>query len=73
MKNTDPLMGAKLKSKTHLLNRFFNFFLPFFAHLASKFPKSANMTPNFFLSKKILKNAEFHADFVSVEKFVKKY
>ncbi len=25
MKNTDPLMGAKLKSKTHLLNTFFDF------------------------------------------------
>ncbi len=25
IKNTDPLMGAKLKSKTHLLNRFFDF------------------------------------------------
>jgi hypothetical protein len=25
MKNTDPLMGAKLKSKTHLHNRFFDF------------------------------------------------
>jgi hypothetical protein len=25
MKNTDPLMGAKLKSKTHLLNPFFDF------------------------------------------------
>ncbi len=25
MKNTDPLMGAKFKSKTHLLNTFFDF------------------------------------------------
>jgi hypothetical protein len=25
IKNTDPLMGAKLKSKTHLLYRFLNF------------------------------------------------
>ena len=25
MKNTDPLMGAKLKSKTHLQNMFFDF------------------------------------------------
>jgi hypothetical protein len=25
MKNTDPLMGAKLKSKTHLQNSFFDF------------------------------------------------
>ncbi len=29
MKNPDPLMGAKLKSKTHLLNTFFWFFEPF--------------------------------------------
>jgi hypothetical protein len=25
IKNTDPLMGAKLKSKTHLQNTFFDF------------------------------------------------
>ncbi len=43
MKNTDPLMGAKLKYKTYLLNTFSDFFEPFFAHLASKFSKSANM------------------------------
>jgi hypothetical protein len=48
MKNTDPLMGAKLKSRTHLLNTFLDFFEPFFAHLASKFEKSTNMTKNFF-------------------------
>ncbi len=39
MKNTDPLMGAKLKSKTHLLNKFFWFFEPFFASLALNFEK----------------------------------
>ncbi len=44
MKNTDPLMGVKLKSKAHLLNTFFKFFGPFFARLASKFEKSTNMT-----------------------------
>jgi hypothetical protein len=44
MKNIDPLMGAKFKSKTHLLNKFFLSFEPFFAHLASKFSKSDNMT-----------------------------
>jgi hypothetical protein len=44
MKNTDPLMVAKLKSKTHLLKTFFDFFEPFFARLASKFEKSTNMT-----------------------------
>jgi hypothetical protein len=49
MKNTDSLMGAKLKSKTHLLDMFFDFLEPFFARLASKFSKSADMTPkNFF-------------------------
>ena len=50
MKNTDPLIGAKLKSKTHLLNTFFDF----------------------FKLKKVSKNAEFHADFESVEQVVKK-
>jgi hypothetical protein len=47
---------------------------PFFAHLASKFEKSTNMTKFFiiFQSKKVSKNAEFHADFESVEKVVKK-
>jgi hypothetical protein len=37
IKNTDPLMGAKFKSKTHLLNSFFIFGL--FERLASKFLK----------------------------------
>ncbi len=70
MKNTDHLIGAKQKSKTHLQNTFFDLFEPFFAHLASKFAKSANMTPQNF--KKISKNAEFHADFEFVEKVIKK-
>ncbi len=51
--------------------------MPFFAHLASKFEKSTNMTykKNFLdkKSKKVSKNAKFHADFESVEKVVKKY
>jgi hypothetical protein len=67
-------MGAKLNSKTHLLNTFFDF-EPVFARLTSKFEKSTNMTlKNFFLEKieKVSKNAEFHADFESVEKVVKK-
>jgi hypothetical protein len=37
IKNTDPVMGAKFKFKTHLLYRFFLFLAPFFARLASKF------------------------------------
>jgi hypothetical protein len=44
MKNTNPVMDVKLKSKTHLQNTFFLFFEPFFARLASKIEKSANMT-----------------------------
>jgi hypothetical protein len=45
MKNTDPVMGAKCKAKTHLQNTFLDF-LAFFAQLALKFAKSANMTKN---------------------------
>jgi hypothetical protein len=43
------------------------------AHLASKFGKSTNMTNNFFLEKikKVSKNAEFYADFKSVENYTK--
>jgi hypothetical protein len=50
------------------------FFEPFFARLASKFSKRANMTKKICLKQiiKIFKNAEFHADFESVEKVVKK-
>jgi hypothetical protein len=43
-------MSAKLISKTHLQNTFFDFWA-FFAHLASKFEKSTNMTWNFFFFK----------------------
>jgi hypothetical protein len=39
IKNTDPLMDAKLKSE------------PFFARLASKFSESANMTQKIFFNK----------------------
>jgi hypothetical protein len=62
IKNTDSLMGAKFKSKAHLLSTFFDFWRRFFARLASRFEKSTNM------AKKGIKNAEFHADFKSVEK-----
>jgi hypothetical protein len=49
-------MGAKFKSKTHLLNTFFLFLAPFFARLTSKFEKLrflffggvfARLTPKF--------------------------
>jgi hypothetical protein len=42
--NTDPVMGAKFKSKTNLLHTFFLFLAQFFARLASKFEKSSNIT-----------------------------
>jgi hypothetical protein len=44
-------MGAKLKSKTHLRNAFFDVFEPFCACLASKFSKNAKMTKKNFFAK----------------------
>jgi hypothetical protein len=63
-------MGAKFKTKLHLLNIFFWFFEPFFARLASSLKKCLYDQNQIFLKKfkNILKNAEFHADFKSVEK-----
>ncbi len=46
-------MGAKLKSKTHLLNRFW-YFEPFFARLASKILKITTRTQFFFIKKKVI-------------------
>ncbi len=68
-------MGAKLKSKTHLQNTFFDF-LSCFLRIWLQSLKKLLKWPlkNFFAkkSKKVSKNAEFHADFESVEKVVKK-
>jgi hypothetical protein len=63
-------MGAKYRSKTNLLNRFIFYFWRLFARLASKFEKSTYMTEKkiFEYIKKGIKNAEFHADFKSVER-----
>ncbi len=69
-------MGAKLKSKTHLQNTSFDFlsrFLRVWLQSLKKvliWPKKTNFWKK---SKKVSKNAEFHADFESVEKVVKKY
>jgi hypothetical protein len=63
MKNTDSLMGAKLKSKTHLLDMFFDFLEPFLVRLASKFSKSKDMTQKKFFNRK-----EFHADLNPLKK-----
>ncbi len=75
MKITDPLMGAKLKSETHLQNTFFDF-MSLFLRVWLQSLKKVLIWPKkkIFLkkSKKVPKNAEFHADFESVEKVVKK-
>ncbi len=63
-------MGAKLKSKTHLQNTFFDF-LSRFLRVWLQSLKKVLIWPkkNYFLKKikKGVKNAEFHADFESVE------
>ncbi len=62
-------MGAKLKSKTHLLN---TVFWAVFCAFGFKVCKKCLIWPKqiFFdkKSEKISKNAEFHADFEKVEK-----
>ncbi len=69
MKNTDPVIGEKLKSKTHLLNTF----LILRVWLES-FQKVQIWQKNISLGKiqKDIKNAEFHADFDSIEIFFTK-
>jgi hypothetical protein len=68
-------MGAKLKSKTHLLNTFFDFLSRFLRIRLQSLQKVLIWPPKIFFwkkSEKISKNAEFHADLESVEKVVKK-
>jgi hypothetical protein len=67
-------MGANLKSKTHLLNMFVDF-LSRFLRVWFQSLKKVQIWPLkffFFLIQNVSKNAEFHADFESVEKVVKK-
>jgi hypothetical protein len=66
MKNTESLMGAKLKSKTHLLNTFLHFLAVFCSFGFKVFKKIVLQK-----SKRYQKIAEFHADFESVEKLLK--
>jgi hypothetical protein len=47
MKNPNPEMGAKLKSKTHLQNTFFNFYSRFLRVLLQSF-KNVLILPYFF-------------------------
>ncbi len=69
-------MDANLKSKTHLQNTFFDFLSRFLRVWLQSIQKVLILydKKNIFWkkSKKISKNAEFHADFESVEKVVKK-
>jgi hypothetical protein len=48
MKNTDPLMGAKLKSKSHLQNKFFDFCAVFCAFGFKVCKKCKYDPPKFF-------------------------
>jgi hypothetical protein len=73
MKYTDPVMDVKLKSKTHLLNMFFLFFEPFFAHLASKFEKSANMTLKKFFFEKNQERYQKTQNFTPISNPLKKF
>jgi hypothetical protein len=67
-------MGAKLKSKTHLKNTVFDFLSRFLRVLLQSLKKVVIWPKKKILkkSKKVSKNAEFHADFESVEKVGKK-
>ncbi len=62
MRNTDPLMRAKFKSKTHLQNTFFDLLSRFLRVWLQSFQKVFIWPKFFFISKKISKNAEFRAD-----------
>ena len=67
-------MGEKLKSKAHLLNTFFYFLSRFLRVWLQSLKKVLIWPKKNFVEKikKVSKNAEFHADFESVEKVVKK-
>jgi hypothetical protein len=67
-------MGAKMKSKTHLLNKFFDFLSRFLRVWLQSLKKVLIWHKKIFFlkkSKKVPKNAEFHADFESVKKLWK--
>jgi hypothetical protein len=71
MKNTDPVMGAKLKSKTHLQNTFFDFLSRFLRTWLQSLQKVLILPKKNFLDKKSKKISK-NADFEYVEKVVKK-
>ncbi len=65
-------MGAKLKSMTHLQITFFDF-LSCFLRILLQSLKKVLIWPKIFFFKKVSKNAEFHADFESIEKLLNMY
>ncbi len=68
--------GCIIKIYIRFTKNVFLIFLPFFARLAIKFLKSANMTHVKKIGekfKKVSKDVEFHADFKSFEKGLKMY
>ncbi len=71
-----PELENIVYSDSRLQKKIFRFFGPFCARSASKFAKSANMTQKIIFSNyfdMVSKNAEFDADFESVEKVLKKF
>ena len=74
MKYTDPVMDVKLKSKTHLQNTFFDFLSRFLCVWLQSLKKVIIWSlKKLFLkkSKKVSKNAEFHADLNPLKKLLK--
>jgi hypothetical protein len=61
MKNTGPLMGAKLKSKTHLLDTFFDFFSRFLRVWLQSLKKVLMWPKKIFVGKKLKKVSKTHA------------
>ncbi len=66
-------MGAKLKSKTHLQNTFLDFFSRFLRVWLQSLKKVLIWAKKIFFSQIKKQNAEFHADFESFGKVVKKW
>jgi hypothetical protein len=73
MKNTDPEMNAKLKSRTHLRNMFLNLLSRFLRGWLQS-SKIANMTFTiFFLHKRYQKTQNFTLISNPLKKVFKKY
>ncbi len=74
MKNTDPLLGAKLKSKTHLQNTFFDFLSRFLRIWLQSLKKELIWPKNFFFfldQKRCQKTQNFTLISNSLKKLLK--